>query len=195
MIHLRRRLSLTALAVRLVIGTVMATAVGVADVQAQKPSEYRVKAAYLYGFGRFVDWPATAPADAGKAFVVCVLGDDPFGRLLDEVATDAVMKDKPVAIRRISRVEESGACHTLFIGASEGARLGRILDSLGERPVLTVSDAPGFAERGGMIGFFLDDNRVRFTVNLAATQEAGLRMNSELLRVAASILKTRPPGD
>jgi hypothetical protein len=164
-------------------------------VHAQKPSEYRVKAAYLYGFGRFVDWPTSAPAVAGKAFVVCVLGDDPFGRLLDDVATDAVMKDKPVAIRRISTVEESGSCHTLFIGASEGARLGRILDSLGERPVLTVSDAPGFAERGGMIGFFLDDNRVRFTVNLAATQEAGLRMNSELLRVAASILKTRTPGD
>jgi len=191
MIQARRMLSSTALGIGLAAGLIVAAA----NVHAQKPSEYRVKAAYLYGFGRFVDWPATAPAAAEKAFVVCVLGDDPFGRLLDEVATDAVMKDKPVEIRRISRVEESGSCHTLFIGASEGSRLGRILDSLGERPVLTVSDAPGFAERGGMIGFFLDDNRVRFTVNLAATQEAGLRMNSELLRVAAGILKSRPPGD
>ncbi len=186
-----RRLSLTGL----VIGVVAGLLAGRGDVHAQKPSEYRVKAAYLYGFGRFVDWPTTAPAAAGKAFVVCVLGDDPFGRLLDDVASDAVMKDKPVAIRRISRVEESGSCHTLFIGASEDARLGRILDALGERPVLTVSDAPGFARRGGMIGFFLDDNRVRFTVNLAATQEAGLRMNSELLRVAADVFKSRPPGD
>jgi hypothetical protein len=191
MMYVRRLLSLTAL----VIGVGAGLLAGAADLRAQKPSEYRVKAAYLYGFGRFVDWPTSAPAAGGNAFVVCVLGDDPFGRLLDDVASDAVMKDKPVAIRRIARVEESGSCHTVFIGASEEARLGRILDSLGERPVLTVSDAPGFAQRGGMIGFFLDDNRVRFTVNLAATQDAGLRMNSELLRVAANILKSRPPGD
>jgi hypothetical protein len=166
-----------------------------AQVHAQKPAEYQVKAAYLYGFGRFVEWPASATAAAPKAFVVCVLGDDPFGRLLDEVAAGAVMKDKPVSVQRISRVDESGPCHTLFISASEGARLGRILETLDHRPVLTVSDAPQFAQRGGMIGFAAEGNRVRFTVNLAAAQDAGLQLNSELLRVAATILRSRPAGD
>lgn len=165
------------------------------QVHAQRPPEYQVKAAYLYGFGRFVEWPAAAPAAAGKAFVVCVLGDDPFGHWLDEVVAGAVMKDKPVSVRRISQLDEIGSCHTLFIGPSESARLGRIFETLDHRPVLTVSDAPQFAQRGGMIGFTMDGNRVRFTVNLAAAQDAGLQLNSELLRVAATILKSRTPGD
>jgi hypothetical protein len=163
------------------------------DVHAQRPPEYQVKAAYLYGFGRFVEWPGSAPAAAGKAFVVCVLGDDPFGRWLDDVAAGAVMKEKPVNVRRISQIEESEPCHTLFISASEDVRMKEIFAALGKRPVLTVSDAPQFARRGGMIGFQLDGNRVRFAVNLGAAQEAGLQLNSELLRVAATILKSRPP--
>jgi hypothetical protein len=176
------------------MAVVLAMAGGLmAEVQAQRPPEYQVKAAYLYGFGRFVEWPASAPAAAGPAFVLCVLGGDPFGRELDEVTAGAVMKQKPVSIRRISRLEESGPCHTLFISASEDVRLGTILATLDRRPVLTVSDAPQFAQRGGMIGFFLDGNRVRFTVNLPAAQDAGLVLNSELLRVAATILRTRKP--
>jgi hypothetical protein len=164
-------------------------------IQAQKPAEYEVKAAYLYGFGRFVEWPADVPAAARDAFVVCVLGDDPFGRDLDDVTAGAVMKKRPVSIRRISKPDESGPCHTLFISASEDVRMGKILEALGHRPMLTVSDAPRFAQRGGMIGFFLDGERVRFTVNLAAAQAAGLRLNSELLRVAATVIRTRQAGD
>jgi hypothetical protein len=166
-----------------------------AGVHAQKLEEYDVKAAYLYGFGRFVEWPAAAPPAAGKAFGVCVIGADPFGRRLDEAVAGAVMKDKPVVVHRITQLEQSGPCHTLFISASEGDRLGRILAGLGNRPVLTVSDVPQFAQRGGMIGFTLDGSRVRFTVNLAAAHEAGLQMNSELLRVAVEILKSREPGN
>jgi hypothetical protein len=162
------------------------------EVQGQKPSEYQVKAAYLYGFGRFVDWPATAaPAET---FVVCVLGRDPFGHWLDEVAAGAVINDKPVSVHRISLVQESGSCRTLFVSAAEADRLAEILDALAHRPVLTVGDAPQFAQRGGMIGFSLEGNRVRFTVNLGATHNAGLELNSELLRVAALILRSRPPG-
>jgi hypothetical protein len=181
------RLPLTALIVAL-------AALCPGPAQAQKLAEYQVKAAYLYGFGRFVEWPASAPA-AGSAFVVCVLGDDPFGPGLDEVAAGAVMKDRRVTILRISRPDESASCHTLFISASEDVRLGRILEAVGGRPVLTVSDAPRFAQRGGMIGFVQEGGRVRFAVNLAAAQEAGLMLNSELLRVAATVLRTRQPGE
>ena len=165
-----------------------------AQVLGQRPPEYQVKAAYLYGFGQFVEWPPAAPAAADRAFVLCVLGADPFGHWLDEVAADGVLNDKPVDVRRISRVGQSEPCHMLFISGSENARLSRTLEDLGRRPVLTVSDTPRFAERGGMIGFFLDGNRIRFTVNLTAAQEAGLQLNSELLRVAASIVRN-PPGD
>jgi len=113
---------------------------------------------------------------------------------LDNVAAGAVMKLKPVAIRRIARPEESASCHTLFISASEDVRIGRIIEALEHRPVLTVSDAPGFAQRGGMIGFSSDGRRIRFTVNLTAAEDAGLMLNSELLRVAVTILRPSRPG-
>jgi hypothetical protein len=162
---------------------------------AQKPHEYQVKAAYLYGFARFVEWPPAASATTGQAFVLCVLGRDPFGRVLDDVVADAVVKEKPVVVRRISQPDEAGTCHTVFISASESGRLDRILDTLAKRPVLTVSDLPDFAQQGGIIGFTLEENRVRFVVNLAAAQASGLQLNSELLRVAVAILKGRQPGD
>jgi hypothetical protein len=166
----------------------------VASAGAQRPAEYQIKAAYLYGFGKFVEWPATAPAAAGKDFRICVLGDDPFGRLLDDVAAGAVIKDRPVTLRRIAQVSEAEACHTLFISASEDARLARILSAMQGWPVLTVGDTPEFAERGGMVGFSLEGNRVRFTVNIQASRDAKLTLNSELLRVAAKVLKSREPG-
>jgi hypothetical protein len=157
---------------------------------AQRPREYQVKAAYLYSFGRFVEWPATAPSGAPN-FVVCVLGDDPFGRLLDEATGDATIRAKPVTIRRLARLEDGVECDTLFVSASEEPRLGRILKGLEGKPVLTVGDSPQFAQRGGMIGFSLDGGRVRFTVNIEAAQDAGLMMQSELLRVAAAVLRRR----
>jgi hypothetical protein len=158
---------------------------------AQRPDEYQVKAAYLYGFGRFVEWPQTAPATADGAFVLCVLGDDPFGRLLDQVAEGGSLKNQPVAVRRIGRPEDGTSCDTLFVSASEQSRLPRILAVLGRQPVLTVGDSLEFAQRGGMIGFSMEGSRVRFTVNLAAAQDAGLMLQSELLRVAASVLRER----
>jgi hypothetical protein len=158
---------------------------------AQRPSEYQVKAAYLYGFGRFVEWPANAPVARDASFVVCVLGDDPFGMLLDQAAEGGLVKNKPVTVRRISRPEEGGDCDTLFVSASERPRLARILAVLGRQPVLTVGDSPEFTQRGGMIGFSMEGSRVRFTVNLPAAQDAGLMLQSELLRVAATVVRGR----
>jgi hypothetical protein len=158
---------------------------------AQRPAEYQVKAAYLYGFGRFVEWPASAPVAGDGSFVLCVLGDDPFGRLLDQAAEGALMKSQPVTVRRIGRAEDGGVCDTLFVSASEQPRLPRILSVLDRRPILTVGDSPEFAQRGGMIGFSMEGGRVRFTVNLAAAQNAGLMLQSELLRVAASVMRGR----
>jgi hypothetical protein len=158
---------------------------------AQRPREYQVKAAYLYGFGRFVEWPAAAPVAGDGAFVLCVLGEDPFGRLLDQAAEGGVMKKQPVSVRRIARPEDGAGCDTLFVSASEQPRLLRIFAVLDHRPVLTVGDSPEFAQRGGMIGFSMEGSRVRFTVNLVAAQDAGLMLQSELLRVSAMVLKGR----
>lgn len=170
----------------------VAAAVGLSvPAAAQRPREYQVKAAYLYGFGRFVEWPSGAPIATDGAFVLCVLGDDPFGKLLDDAAYGGVLKNQPVSVRRIERAEDGGACDTVFVSASEQPRLARTLSLLGRRPVLTVGDSPEFARQGGMIGFSMEGSRVRFTVNLTAAQAAGLMLQSELLRVAAGVLQGR----
>jgi hypothetical protein len=162
--------------------------------QQGRPQEYQVKSAYLYSFGRFVEWPADTPAWSGGSFLVCVLGRDPFGPTLDATVAAVTVHDRPVAVKRLSRPQDGRRCHILFVSASEEARLKRTLDALRGSRVLTVGETPAFAERGGMIGFTADGNRVRFVVNLSVAQEAGLIMSSELLRVATAVLKDSPPA-
>jgi hypothetical protein len=168
-----------------------------ATVGAQRHAEYQVKAAFLLGFARFVEWPDPALAAARPSFVVCVLGDDPFGRWLDEAAAGTQTKSKPVVVRRIRLVDESGPCHMLFVGASEGTRLTTVLAAVRATPMLTVGDLPEFAEKGGMIGLTTVGDRVRFVANPAAAKAAGLQLTSELLRVAVTVLgrpDQKPPG-
>lgn len=150
-----------------------------------RPSEYQVKAAYLYNFGKFVNWP-----DSGQTeFHLCVLGDDPFGDNLDSTITNATINGKKVAARRLSSVQDAEGCEIAFIAASESARLERDLAALKKLHVLTVSDMPDFLRRGGIIQFVEEDRKVRFQVNLKAAQESGFTLSSELLKVAAKVQK------
>ena len=153
----------------------------------QKPNEYQVEAAYLYNFGRFVEWPTKLAATKSDAFTICVLGEDPFGRVLDATFAGATIENKNVVARRISNPDESADCQILFFSSSEASRLSKIIESLNKTAVLTVSDMPQFSKRGGMIQFVLEGNRVRFEVNLVATQKAGLTLSSELLKVATAV--------
>lgn len=165
--------------------------VGGAGLQAQdaKPTEYQVKAVYLYNFGRFVAWPMRA-ATAGERFTVCVLGQDPFGAVLDSIVAGETIDRATVAVQRISSRQEAAGCRVLFISSSENNGLKETLHALDRQSVLTVSDMPEFARRGGMIQFLLDGSRVRFEVNLAAAERAGLNLSSEVLRLATSVRRT-----
>lgn len=158
-------------------------------VPAQRLDEYQVKAAFLHNFAKFVEWPASAP---GPTFELCVLGDDPFGRWLDEATAGARVKDRPIAVRRMQRLDDTAGCRTLFISGSEAARVQLILDGLRAAPVLTVSDLPQFAQRGGMIGFTTVGGRVRFVANPGTARASGLHLTSELLRVAAGVVGGTP---
>jgi hypothetical protein len=154
--------------------------------QAPKPTEYEVEAAYLSNFGRFVEWPARA-GTATDSFHVCVLGQDPFGPLLDAALKGETIGNAPMAAKRISGPEEAGGCRILFVSSSKDSQLNAILAALRTSNILTVADMPGFTRRGGMIQFVLEGNRVRFEINLAAAQRAGLTLSSELLKVAVAI--------
>lgn len=155
----------------------------------EKPGEYQVKAAYLYNFGRFVEWPAKVTNATTGPFTICVLGEDPFGQALDATLAGEMRGNQKVAAKRISSPLESVDCQILFISSSEAKRLNKIVEALGNSAVLTVSDIPQFLQRRGMIQLVLEGDRIRFEVNLTATQRAGLTLSSELLKVATAVRK------
>ncbi len=180
---------------RLLFCTMVAMLFAMSIAQGQpKPTEYQVEATYLYNFGQFVKWPADTAATP-NSFDICVLGQDPFGPVLNTILADETIAGKSVVARRILTPQEGLNCHVLFISSSESSRLKNILTTLGGASVLTVSDLPQFTQRGGMVQFILQQDRVRFEVNLAATESARLTLSSELLKVATNVRRTAPRGD
>jgi YfiR/HmsC-like len=181
-------------------GTLFVTAVlaaslaASAKMQDSKHSEFEIKAAYLYNFGRFVAWPPES-LENEKSFQVCVLGRDPFGNALDKILANEKIQGKPAMARRISEASAVKGCQVLFISSSEEARLGQILTVMDSKSVLTVSDISDFSARGGMIEFVRDQERVRFEVNLDAAEAARLTMSSDLLKVALFVRKKGNSGD
>jgi hypothetical protein len=153
--------------------------------------EYRVKAVALINFARFTEWPADAFADTNAPLVVAVLGDDPFGPILEEAIAGEVVKGRKLTVKRFAPSEPPAHCHLLFISRSEQARLGTILNGLAQRPVLTVGELERFGQRGGMINFVMEKNKVGFEINPEAAKAARLNLSSRLLGLAR-IVKTDP---
>jgi len=146
-------------------------------------TEYAVKAAFLYHFAKFAEWPAEAGGPIPPVVHLCVLGDDPFGQALEELS-DRGADGLKVDVRHVTRVEESPRCHILFVSASEGDRLAAHLARARRAGILTVSDLDGFAQAGGVIQFVLEDGKVRFWINRAAAERSGVRLSSRLLALA-----------
>ena len=158
-----------------------------ASAQLGNPQEYQLKAVFLFNFAQFVEWPAESFADPQAPLVIGVLGEDPFGRVLDEVVRDEIVRGRALVVQRFQRVEDAFRCHVLFISHSESARLEEDLAALRGRSILTVSDTSGFALRGVMIRFITEKNRLRLRINLDAAKSAGLVVSSKLLRPAEII--------
>jgi hypothetical protein len=165
------------------------------QAQHSKPTEYEVKAAYLYSFGKFVDWPAKVIQIQSESFAICVLGQDPFGPALDAALSDETIAGTKIVAKRIPTPQNALSCRVLFISSSENPRLKQILATLADASVLTVSDLPQFTQRGGMVQFVLEGNRIRFEVNLATARHAGLTLSSELLKVAVNARSGARLGD
>jgi hypothetical protein len=162
--------------------------------QQPRPGEYQVKAAYIYNFSHFVEWPAPPSAGQVSPFAICVLGKDPFGAVLDRTLSGESIGTDNMIARRLSKPQEALGCRILFVGLSEKDHLKEILGALGKASVLTVSDIPRFSEHGGMIGFVLEGDKVRFEVNLTNATDAGLAVSSDLLKVAIAVRRNRQSG-
>ena len=154
-----------------------------AENAAQAPSEYQVKAAFLYNFVKFIDWPATPAAQDGP-IELCVLGKDPFGGAIERVIEGKTVNGRPLVIRHIGDAVTARSCHVLFVSASETARAGEIVKAVHSWSILTVSDIDRFAERGGIITFLMEGQRVRFRINPKMAAAAGLQISSKLLQLA-----------
>ena len=155
-----------------------------------KASEAQVKAVFLFNFAQFVDWPPEAIPDSQAPLIIGILGGDPFGDFLDATVRGEHRGARPFVVHRYQRVEDITRCDILFISRSAGDRPDEILSRLKNRPILTVSDADGFAERGGMIRFVTDRSRIRLQINPEAAEAAHLTISSKLLRVAEVITPT-----
>lgn len=153
----------------------------------QSSLEYAIKAAYLTKFPPFIDWPPGSFADGGSPFNLCLLGGDPFGGGLDRDAA-AQSSPRPLVVRRLSSPDLAGSCQILYL-ATPAAAAG-LPQRLAERPVLTVSDSPGVP---AIIRFVVDHNHVRFVIDNAAAQRAGLRISSKLLDLALSVKRGGTP--
>ncbi|MDB6019022.1 MAG: YfiR family protein [Pedosphaera sp.] len=163
-----------------------------AGAQAAASKEYQIKSAFLFNFAQFVEWPANTFTNAEAPFCIGILGEDSFGRALDETIQGETIQNHKLLIQRSQRLEDLQACQLVFISKSEKGRVAEVLSKLGDRRILTVSELPGFASRGGMINFYLEGKKVRFEINPAAAQREGLKISSQLLSLG-KIIEPEPP--
>lgn len=162
----------------------VALALGAPPVRAGAPTEHQVKAAFLYNFANFVEWPDAALGPAGAPLKVCVVGADPFGGALDDAFRGQVVQERRVEISRGATLATVGRCHILFLSMSEQGRWPALLKELRGVPTLTVADGSPLVRQGGMVSFVIEAKRVRFEINRGAAEHAGLRISSKLLALA-----------
>ena len=160
-----------------------ANRINVAHAQNDKYDEYAVKAVYLYNFSRYVEWPS---AQSSETFVIGIVGNNPFGSYLTALKEKKV-RDKMVAVRHFTTVDDYVPCHVLFVADKDAAAiklLATALDRTKGRPVLVVAEADGAADRGAAINFIIVDSKVRFEINRDAATSARLTISAKLLRLA-----------
>lgn len=156
-------------------------------------AEQAVKAAFLLNFARFVEWrvDAAAPPPAASTFNFCVLGDEALTAEFTSAFAGKSVRERPVTVRRVASATAgaAGECRVLFVASAERPRLAEHLDALGGRPVLTVSDMPGFVDAGGVIGLVRKGTNVRFEVNLAVAIRLGLDVSPRLSSIAERVVQ------
>ena len=149
--------------------------------------EQRVKAAFLYQFAGYVEWPPSSFAQTGSPVTIAVLGSESLAAELSQVVTGRTVSGRPVAVRRVKPGESLAGVHILFVGRAENARVAQLTQSGQSRAVLTVTESEGALAQGSMINFVLVERRVRFEIALDSAEKSGLKLSSRLLAVAQQV--------
>ena len=159
-------------------------AISTAHAQVQ---EYALKAAFLYKFGLYVEWPNSAFPSPASPVNLCVVGQDPFGESLDKAVAGEGINGRNVVVRRLKTVGRDSGCHILYIGGSDAQRGAQIIESVRGSSVLTVSDTGGSGSSAGIIDFVISDNHVRFNIDDEAAAQNGLVISSKLMSLALNV--------
>ncbi len=154
------------------------------SASAEERPEYEVKAAFVYNFAKFVEWPTDTFKDSDTLLRICVLGKNPFDTLLEAAVAGKTIAARSVVVVYATDLGQVPPCPIMYIARSEAHNLEEIQKQLEGTAILTVSDIDDFAERGGTIGFFVEDKNIRFKINVDAAEETGLQISSKLLRLA-----------
>lgn len=157
-----------------------------ARAQAPPPSEYQLKAAFLFNFAKFVEWPTQAFANDTAPFVIGILGDNPFAGDLVSTVAGKKINEHPITIQKLENAADTTKCHILFIGSSEKNRLPEIIEKLKGSAVLTVGDMERFIESGGIINFVQEASKIRFQINDGTAKAINLKISSKLLSLAVA---------
>jgi len=182
----RSRGALNARPLTLVAGLILALGfhARVVRSQADSPGEYQLKAAFLFNFAKFIEWPPSTFSSPTSSFAICILGDDPFGKAIDDVLRGKTIREHPVIIMRCKDVAEARHCHILFISSSERKHLPEVFAALRGTNTLAIGETDGFAASGGAIQFTIEEARVHFLINPDAAERSGLQISSKLLALA-----------
>lgn len=167
--------------------TVAVLVLSAGSVQADSALEYHVKAAFLYNFSKFVDWPEGAFATNEDPINLCLAGGDPFGEVLDGTLKGRTVNGRKVIVHRDREALAHGRCHIVFVATTSGEPLARVMQQVGATGVLTVGESDAFYELGGIIRFLVRDGKVRFDVNASEAEAAGLKVSSQLLKLARMV--------
>ena len=157
---------------------------GISSLLGQMAEEYPIKAAFLYNFAKFVEWPAQSFPSSSDPVVVCVLGQNPFGPVLEDAVRGKTANNRPLVVRKVSDAQQARQCHILFVSSSERKRLPPLLEELKGACVLTVGEHEEFIPSGGIVNLKMDGERVRLEIDPEAATRARLRISSKLLSLA-----------
>ncbi len=176
---------------RPVVCCILIAAPPLAFAQGENEGEYRLKLAFLYNFAQFVQWPPEAFHDPAAPLTMCVAGQDPFSGEIEQGLRGRMVGGHPIEIKKLGPNDDPRACHMIFVRASEKREAGKILAALKGSSTLTVGETKGFADLGGVINLTLDENKLRFEINLDAAMQTRLKISSKLLALA-KIVKVEP---
>jgi len=173
---------------RISLGIALGTVLGT-SARAQVVDEYQLKAAFLYNFAKFVDWPPQAFKSPTDPIVICIVGKNPFGRNLDQAVKGQVVRGRSFIVRQVADLQQLSVCHMVFVAVSERKQLAAIFGEIKTSAVLTVGESENFTAEGGMINFRIEDGNVRLQINAQAAAQQQIHISSKLLGLAQIVRK------